>query len=154
MSGLGQGLLAAPPGTGGFSVSALTQVMTNGDTIFTVGGAPILIWGLHSLCVTANGATASTLQYSVTPTTGAGAQTISAASASLANAAAGASVCLTGAAFATAALLGANGPNVGLTAPVFCPIGAIKLVIGVGTTTGTWQHMIFYWALGNGVTVT
>lgn len=148
------GLLPSAVPTSGFQVSALTKVMVNGDTIFTVGGAPILILGLHSLCVTANGATASTLQYSVTPTTGAGAQTISAASGSLANAAAGASVSLTGSAFATAALLNANGPNVGLTAPIFCPIGIVTLVIGVGSTTGTWQHLIYYFALGNGVTVT
>lgn len=154
MSGPGLGLLSAPVPTTGFAISALTQVMTNGDTIFTVGGAPIMLLGLWSLCVTTNNGTASTLQYSITPTTGAGAQTISAASASLASAAAGASVALIGTALTTAALLNANGPNLGMTAPIFCPIGAIKLVIGTGATTGTWQHYLYYRALGNSVTIT
>lgn len=70
-------------------------VMTNGDTLFTISGGPILVEALWSECVTANDATASTLQYSSTPTTGS-AQTISGASASLAEAAAGASVSLIG----------------------------------------------------------
>ena len=98
-------------GTPQYSTSA-TATMVNGNTIFTVAGGPILIQGLISTCITANNGTASTLQYSVTPTTSAGAQTISAASASLASAAAGATVSLQGTALSTAALLGANGPNV------------------------------------------
>lgn len=148
------GLLSSPVPTLGYQVSALTKVMVNADTIFTVAGAPIMIFGLWSLCVTTNDATASTLQYSVTPTTGAGAQTISAASGSLANAAAGASVALVGTALSTAANLNANGPNLGMTAPIFCPIGTIKLVIGTGSTTGTWQHYLYYLVLGNSVSVT
>lgn len=144
----GLGLLASPPPTVGYAVKS-AAVMTNGLTLFTVANAPILIFGLVSLCVTANDGTASTLQYSVTPTTGAGAQTISAASASLASAAAGASVSLIGTALNTAALLSANGPNLGATAPIFCPIGTVTAVIGVGSTTGTWEHHLYYWALGN-----
>jgi hypothetical protein len=147
------GLLLAPPPSLGYQVSALTKVMVNGDTIFTVAGAPLMIFGLWSLCVTSNDATASTLQYSITPATGAGAQTISNASGSLANAAAGASVALIGTALATAAVLNANGPNLGMTAPLFCPIGAIKIVVGVGSTVGTWQHYLYYLALGNGVAI-
>ena len=149
---MGLGLLAANPTSQGFAVSG-TAVMVNGDTLFTVGGGPILILGLVSLCITANNGTASTLQYSITPTTGAGAQTISAASGSLASAAAGASVSLIGTALTTAALLNANGPNLGATAPIFCPIGAIKAVIGVGSTTGTWRHYLYYYALVPNVTV-
>ena len=128
--------------------------MTNGQTLFTVGGGPIRILSLVSLCVTANDGTASTLQYSITPTTGAGAQTISAASASLASAAAGASVTLAGTALSTAALLNANGPNlIANPGTVFCPIGTITAVIGVGSTTGTWSHYIRYEPLTTGVTV-
>ena len=149
---LGLGLLADAPPTSGYAVKA-AATMVNGQTIFTVTGGPILILGLVSLCVTANGATASTLQYSITPTTGAGAQTISAASGSLANAAAGASVSLLGTALSTAANLNANGPNLGMTAPIFCPDGTITMVIGVGSTTGTWQHHLYYLALGPGVLV-
>lgn len=152
MSGLGLGLLAAAPPTGDYAVKD-AATMVNGQTIFTVTGGPILILGLVSLCVTDNDATASTLQYSVTPTTGAAPQTISNASASLANAAAGASVSLIGTALTTAANLNANGPNLGMTAPIFCPAGTITMVIGVGSTTGTWEHHIYYLALGPGVTV-
>lgn len=152
MSGLGLGLLAAAPPTSGYAVKE-AATMVNGQTIFTVAGAPILILGLVSLCVTDNDATASTLQYSITPTTGAAPQTISNASASLANAAAGASVSLIGTALSTAANLNANGPNLGMTAPMFCPVGTITMVVGVGSTTGTWGHHIYYVALGPGVTV-
>ena len=133
-------------GTPQYSTSA-TATMVNGNTIFTVAGGPILIQGLISTCITANNGTASTLQYSVTPTTSAGAQTISAASASLASAAAGATVSLQGTALSTAALLGANGPNVGMSTPIYCPVGTITMVIGVGSTTGTWSHTICYWPL-------
>lgn len=148
----GLGLLASAAPTAGYAVKS-AATMVNGQTIFTVSGAPILVLGLVSLCVTANDGTASTLQYSTTPTTGAGAQTISAASASLASAAAGASVSLIGTALTTAANLSANGPNLSVTAPLFIPIGTITMVIGVGSTTGTWEHHIYYWALGNGAVV-
>lgn len=152
MAGLGLGLLSSAAPTTGYAVKS-AAVMTNGQTIFTVTGGPILIQALVSLCITANNGTASTLQYSVTPTVGAGAQTISAASGSLASAAAGASVALIGTALSTAANLSANGPNLSMTAPIFCPAGAITLVVGVGSTTGTWQHHLYYWALGDSITV-
>lgn len=148
----GLGLLTSPPVSAGFAKKA-AAVMTNGMTLFTVTGGPLWIMGLTSLCVTANNGTASTLQYSITPTTGAGAQTISAASASLASAAAGASVTLLGTALSTAANLNANGPNLGMTAPMFCPIGTITAVIGVGSTTGTWEHYIYYWPLSGATAV-
>lgn len=148
----GLGLLTSPPPSAAFAETA-AAVMVNGNTLFTVAGGPLLILGLVSLCVTSNGATASTLQYSITPTTGAGAQTISAASGSLANAAAGASVSLIGTTLATAALLNANGPNLGQTVPIFCPIGTITAVIGTGSTTGTWKHYLYYLPLAGGVIV-
>lgn len=151
-SSLPFGLLGAPAPTTGWAVKS-AAVMTNGQTIFTVTGGPILIQALVSLCVTANDATASTLQYSVTPTVGS-AQTISAASASLANAAAGASVSLIGTALTTAASVNANGPNLSMTAPLFCPAGTITMVIGTGSTTGTWQHQMYFRTLGPGITVT
>ena len=149
----GLGLLASAPPVLAYAVKA-AAVMVNGNTIFTVTGGPILIQALVSLCITGNGATASTLQYSVTPTVGAGAQTISAASASLANAAAGASVTLAGTALSTAALYNANGPNlIANPGTIFCPAGTITMVIGTGSTTGTWEHHMLYYALGDGVVV-
>lgn len=128
-------------------------VMTNGLTLFTVAGGPIEIMALVSICATANDATASTLQYSVTPTVGS-AQTISGASASLANATAGASVTLAGTALATAALYNANGPNlIANPGTIMAPAGTITAVIGTGSTTGTWTHYIRYKPLAVGVTV-
>lgn len=136
------------------TVVKAAATMVNGQVLFTVAGGPILIQSLVSLCATSNDATASTLQYSSTPTTGAGAQTISAASGSLANAAAGASVTLAGTALSTAALLNANGPNlIANPGTVFIPIGTITSVIGVGSTTGTWAHYLRYVPLTTGVTV-
>lgn len=127
--------------------------MTNGQTIFTVAGGPIRVLSLVSICVTGNDGTASTLQYSATPTSGS-AQTISGASGSLASSLAGASVALAGTALSTAALLNANGPNL-MANPgtVMVPAGVITMVIGVGSTTGTWAHYIRYEPLTTGVTV-
>src|SRR5882762_3650440 len=70
------------------SVVTGAAVMVNATTIFTIAGGPILLTQLISECVTANNATASTLQWSLTPT-GLSAQTFSAATASLASAAVG-----------------------------------------------------------------
>lgn len=127
--------------------------IVNAQTLFTVAGGPIVILALVSICVTADDATASTLQYSATPTSGS-AQTISGASGSLANAAAGASVTLAGTALATAALLNANGPNlIANPGTIMVPAGTITAVVGVGSTTGTWRHYIRYRPLATGVTV-
>jgi len=127
--------------------------MVDAQTMFTIAGGPIEIISLVSVCETLNDATASTLQYNITPTTGA-ATTISGASASLANAAAGASVSLAGTALATAALLSAGGPNlIANPGTIFCPIGTIDMVVGVGSTTGTWAHYLRYKPLATGVTV-
>ena len=127
--------------------------MVDAQTMFTIAGGPIEIMALVSVCETLNDATASTLQYNVIPTTGT-ATTISGASASLANAAAGASVALAGTALTTAALLSAGGPNL-MANPgtIFCPIGTINMVVGVGSTTGTWAHYLRYKPLAVGVTV-
>ncbi len=128
-------------------------VISNGLTLFTIAGGPIQILSLVSVCETANDATASTLQYNVTPTTGV-AQTISGASASLANQAAGGSVTLAGTALSTAALLNANGPNlIANPGTIFAPIGTITAVVGAGSTTGTWAHYLRYKPLATGVTV-
>lgn len=127
--------------------------ITNGQTLFTVAGGPIVIVGLVSICVTGNDATASTLQYSATPTSGS-AQTISAASSSLANATAGGSVTLAGTALATAALYNASGPNlIANPGTIMVPAGTITAVVGVGSTTGTWRHYIRYRPLATGITV-
>jgi hypothetical protein len=120
-------------------------VMVNGDIIFNVTG-DILVYGLLSECYTTNDATASTIQYQVLNNTTTTAATLSAASASLANAAIGVSVI---------AQLGAltNAPTVtGASGLGVFPWGAvrvasnssIKLIVGVGSTTGTWSHYLVY----------
>jgi hypothetical protein len=134
-------------------VKKVAATIVNGQTLFTIAGGPIQILGLVSICETGNDATASTLQYNATPTSGS-AQTISAASASLANATAGASVALAGTALSTAALYNANGPNlIANPGTVMAPAGVITAVVGVGSTTGTWAHYLRYRPLAVGVTV-
>lgn len=125
-----------------------TKVMVNGDIIFTVSGGPIAIYNLMSECVTANDATASTMQYSSTPTVGSAA-TISGASASLANATAGTTAILMPTALTTAPTLAtaANGGvqlGQNVANRIVVKEGTIKVVIGVGSTTGTWRHFISY----------
>lgn len=133
--------------------TSATATMVNGNTIFTVAGGAIKVEALYSICVSANDATASTVQYQAAPTIGS-AQTISAASTSVANAAAGATITLAGTALATAALYNANGPNlIANPGTILVPAGTIKVVIGVGSTTGTWKHVIRYKPLAVGVTV-
>lgn len=132
-------------------------VMVNGATIFTIQGGPIQILNLISTCITANGATASTLQYQSVPTYGSAA-TISGASASLANATVGTTAILTPTALSTAPVLatGANGGvQLGLVAQNHITVleGTIKIVIGVGSTTGTWRHSLYFVPMAPGVTV-
>jgi len=135
------------------TVLKAAAVMVNADTLFTVAGGSILIEGLVSECVTANDATASTLQYSATPTVGA-ATTISGATTTLASVAAGYSISILGTALASVPTLSVGGPNLGMTSPLVVPAGTIKIVIGVGSTTGTWKHYLRYRPLAVGVTVT
>jgi hypothetical protein len=127
-------------------------VMVNGDTIFTLNG-DIQIMNLFSECITANGATASTLQYSVTPTIGS-ATTISGASSTLASAVPGTLVVLDGTALSTAPIVATTGVSLSTTARgILAMSGVIKIVIGTGSTTGTWKHYIRYKALESGAYV-
>lgn len=118
-------------------------VMVNGTTVFTVSNGPIAILHIGAVCITANNATASTLQYSADGTDGA-ATTITGASASLANAAAGTIVAAVPGTLATAPAVYANGVGIGGTVPIIVPAGIITTVIGVGSTTGTWRQFIAY----------
>jgi hypothetical protein len=139
-------------------VTTAAAVMANGtNTIFTIAGGPIEIKTLISVCVTANDATASTMQWTVDPTDG-GATTISGASASLASLAAGNIVNINGV-LATAAVITTAGTAIsqgsgGTGGGIIAPVGTIDLIIGVGATTGTWTHHLRYAPLGRGVTVT
>lgn len=132
--------------------TSATAALGNGTTLFTVAGGAIKIEALYSVCITTQGASATTLQYSITPTAGS-AQTISNASASLTGAQAGATVTLAGTALATAALFNNNGPNlIANPGTILCPAGIITSVV-TNATTGTWKHVIRYKPLAAGVTV-
>lgn len=133
-------------------------VMVNGDTVFTIANGPIIILDLLSECITANNGTASTMQWQSNPTVGS-ATAISGASASLASVAAGATVRLAPTALSTApviSLAAAGGVQLGTNVSNYITIqpGTLKLVIGTGSTTGTWKHFIRYQPLATGITVT
>lgn len=136
------------------AVTNTTATLVNGTTLFTITGGPIEILSLVARCVTGNDATASTLQWSADPTDGASA-TFSAASASLANALAGAMVVLQGTTLATAPIVNTTGVGLGqqVTNGIVVGAGIITSVVGVGSTTGTWQHHMRYRPLSRGVTV-
>lgn len=117
--------------------------LVTGTTVWTVSGGPIQIVSIGCVCVTANGATASTLQYSADGTDGA-ATTITGASASLANAAAGTVVVSVPGTLATAPAVYANGVGIAGTVGIIVPAGIITTTVGVGSTTGTWRQFIQY----------
>lgn len=129
-----------------------TAVMVNGTVVFTVSGGPIQILELLSVCVTANNATASTLQWQSNPTVGT-ATTITGATTTLASATAGTSILIQPTALSTAPVIvtAANGGlHLGLVAQnhLIVKNGTLTSVIGVGSTTGTWTHYLRYKPLG------
>lgn len=126
-----------------YTVSRDAATLVNGTTIFTVSGGPIIIEELIAVCITANNATASTLQFSADGTDGA-ATTISGASASLANAAAGTIVATVPGTLATAPAVYANGVGIAGTVGIIVPAGIITTTVGVGSTTGTWRLQMRY----------
>jgi hypothetical protein len=139
------------------SAATATAVMTNGDTLFTIAGGPIIIIDLLSECITANGVGATTMQYQSAPTVGS-ATAISGASASLASATAGTTVRLAPTALSTAPTIvaaAAGGVQLGTNVANLITVqpGTLKLVIGTGPTTGTWKHYLRYQPLSTGVTV-
>lgn len=133
--------------------SSAAKVLTNGDTIFTVVG-DVQVLSLVSECYTANGAAASTLQYSVTTSRGA-TQTLCNASASLANVAAGSTVALAAVStLAEAPIISTSGVAINTASRgVRIPSGSITINVGTGPTTGTWKHYIRYEPLEEGAYV-
>jgi hypothetical protein len=127
-------------------------VMVNGNDIFTITGGPIEILALGAICESANDGTASTLQYRADGTAGS-ATTITGASASLASAAAGTIVAAVPGTLATAPAVYANGVGINGTVGIIVPAGIIEIVIGVGSTTGTWKQFMRYRPLVTGVQV-
>ena len=134
-------------------VTTTAAIMSNALTVFTVANGPIEMKTWVSVCITGNDATASTFQIAVDPTVGA-ASTITGASATLANAIPGTIINVVGNALATAPVITPTGAAISQIFPILIPTGIIYLTIGVGSTTGTWQHYIRYMPLARGSTVT
>ena len=128
-----------------------SKVMVNGDVIFTITNGPIEIVDLFSVCQTIDDTTASTLQYKSNPTSGT-ATTISGASSSLATAAIGstnATVRIAPTALSTAPAVipsTSGGVSLGLNVAnkILVHAGTLSIVIGIGSTTGTWKHYLRY----------
>lgn len=127
-------------------------------TLYTITGGAIQIRELMAVCVTAQQAVATTLQWNSTPS-GAGvtAATISGASASLSGVALGATVLLTPTALTTApvvALAAAGGVQLGLAAQNHIIIleGLLTSIVA-NPGTGTWVHYLRYVPLGPNVIV-
>jgi hypothetical protein len=139
------------------SVATGAAVMVNGTDVFNISGGPIVALELVSVCVTANGAVASTLQWQADGTDGSTA-TFTGASGSLLSLAAGNLVVTQFTATTTAPAIYTNG--VGITRPtstahgMTIPAGIIEMVIGTGSTTGTWSHHLRYRPLARGIVVT
>jgi hypothetical protein len=134
------------------TVTKEAAVLVNGTTAFTVVGGPILIDQICAICVTANDATASTLQFSADGTDGA-ATTISGASAALTSATAGTIVATVPGTLATAPAVYANGVGITGSISIIVPAGIITTVVGVGSTTGTWKLVMRYRPLVSGIKV-
>ena len=132
--------------------------MVNANTAFTIAGGPIEVVDLLSECITANDITESTIQWQHNPTVGT-AKTISGASASLVSLAAGSTVRLNQTSLATAPdiVTAANGGvqvGANVANKMILTVGAVKMVIGTGSTTGTWKHYLLYKPLNRNATVT
>ena len=145
-----------PPG---FNAAASRNVVTgaktmvNGDVIFNIIG-DIEIVSLVSECETSGTSVASTIQYKSNPTVGAAA-TFTGTSTGLGSAVAGSSLSVLSGQ-TTAPSLVISGANNDSTYPLaaWCPEGTISLVVGVGSTTGTWRHYLRYNPLTDGSYVT
>lgn len=126
---------------------------SNGMTLFTVAGGPIMVTGLCSIFLTANNAVATTFQYEAISTLGSLTGTISAACTTLSAVAAGVSVALVGTTLATAASVNLNGVALMTLTPILVEAGTINLVVATAGT-GTVAHYLRYKPMAPGVTVT
>lgn len=134
------------------SAQTTAAVMSNALTVFTIAGGPILLTNILAVCATPNDATASTLLFYANPTAGS-ATNLCAASATLASAAAGTIVNITGT-LANAAVITVNGTAISQATSIVIPVGVIGLTVGVGSTTGTWAINLGYKPLARTATVT
>lgn len=140
---------------GFFTSQKDAAIISNGSSLFRIGGGPILMKQIVGVCVTGNDATASTVQFILTPTVGA-AVALSIASGSIANKVAGDMIVLPAQAFSNAPALTVTNVaaiNVADNNVIVVPTGVISTTVGVGPTTGTWKWYIRWFPLANNVTV-
>lgn len=132
------------------------KVMVTADTVFTIVGGPIVILELVSECITANDTTASTMKWVADGTLGS-ATDVSAATATLASAAAGTFIVTQMLSTGTAGAIYANGVGITRAATtanhIIIPAGILSYTIAVGSTTGTWKHYLRYRPLAGNVFV-
>ncbi len=133
-------------------------VLVTATTVFTVTGGPIRITDLISYCITSCDTTASTLQWNADGTVGA-ATTFSAASGSLASFAAGGIVYNNFTTINTAPVITQTagvalwGPTTSTGGGIYVPAGIITMIVGTGSTTGTFKHYMRWVPMGPGVSV-
>jgi hypothetical protein len=145
-------------GLGNVTVTG-ASILTNGMTVYTVAGGFIRITDLLSENVVDSDAAAATIQWSANGTLGE-ATTFTGASASVASVAPGGIVTCNFTALTTAPVIAAEGVALqGTTTStggsIIVPAGIITLVIGgADTTTTTFRHIMRWFPLGNGVSVT
>jgi hypothetical protein len=145
-------------GLGNVTVTG-ASILTNGMTVFTIAGGFIRITDLLSENVVDSDAAAATIQWSANGTLGE-ATTFTGASASVASVAPGGIVTCNFTALTTAPVIAAEGVALqGTTTStggsIIVPAGIITLVIGgADTTTTTFRHIMRWFPLGNGVSVT
>jgi hypothetical protein len=139
---------------GNVVATSTAAALTNGATIFTITGGPIVVLDIFSICIATGDGGAATLQWSATPTVGT-ATTISGASGSLATAVAGSTLTGILTALNTAPTLNTTGPGLISTGPsrILIPAGTIKSVVGGSASTATWIHYMRYYPCAKGVSV-
>lgn len=127
-----------------------TGLLVNGATAFTVTGGPILIISIVTVCVVANSAVATTVQWSSSPTVGSAA-TFSGATASLVSLTAGSIIVLNPTALTTppdiiTAAAGGVALGVNVANRIIVKEGTLTTTV-VTAGTGTFYHCIRYWPL-------
>lgn len=155
-------VLVVDGGVDGFGQATATGagLLVNDTTVFTIVGGPIRITDLVSYVIVGGDAAESTLKWNADGTVGA-ATDFTAASASLANLAAGGIVYCNFTALNTAPVITQTagvalaGPTTSTGGGIYVPAGIIKMVIGTAdTTTATYKHYMRWVPLARGVSVT
>lgn len=138
---------------GFFVASKDAGIISNGMSLFTVTGGPVLLKQIIGVCVTDNNATATTVQFTHTPVVGV-AVNLSIASGSIANKVAGDLIILPAQAFTSAPTVGGTvAANAADSNVVMLTEGTISTTVAVGPTTGTWRWYFRYFPLTTGSTV-